>query len=264
MKKFITIIVLIVVCAVSVVALVGCNRDKTITVGYTVYEPMNYTESGVFKGFDTELAQKVFEELGYKVIFKEITWSQKYIDLNSGNIDCIWNGFTSNGSDDGIARSQLVDFSYNYMVNYQAVVIHNDNAAKYSDKASFKDVLGYAEGGSAGYAYAKELSGVEPSTVNKQTDAILQVNSKSGEFAVVDYLLANSIVGKGDFSNLSFLAALNSEIEYYAIGFKKGSELTAKVNELLEKYAADGSLLKIATKYGLDNAVITDFTSQKN
>ena len=62
---------------------------------------------------------------------------------------------------------------------------------------------------------------------------------------------------------MAFVAELNSEAEYYAIGFKKGSDLTAKVNETLEKFGKNGKLAEIAAKYQLDNAVITDYTSQK-
>ena len=90
---------------------------KTVVVGYTIYEPMNYFDAnGKLIGYDTELAEAVFGNLGYKVIFQEIDWSSKYTDLNSGTIDCVWNGFTCNtADDDGILRSDKVDFSYNYM-----------------------------------------------------------------------------------------------------------------------------------------------------
>ena len=197
-------------------------------------------------------------------MFKEIEWNKKYVDLNAGTIDCIWNGFTSNGVDDGTPRAELVDFSYNYMKNYQAVVVKAADKANYTDKnTSFAGKQGYVEAESAGQGYAEDFTDATISTANNQMAAIMQVKAGAGDFAVVDYLLANSIIGKGDFANLAYVENLNSEIEYYAIGFKKGSELTAKVNELLEKYGEDGTLIEIATKYQLENAVITDFSSQK-
>ena len=267
MKKTLIIMLAVAILATCCIAGFGaCTDDKTITVGYTLYNPMNYEDdNGELIGFDTDLAKKVFEELGYKVVFKEIEWNKKYVDLNAGTIDCIWNGFTSNSiDDDGTPRAELVDFSYNYMKNYQAVVVKADDKANYTDKnTSFVGKQGYVEAESAGQGYAKDFTDATISTANNQMTAIMQVKAGAGDFAVVDYLLANSIIGKGDFANLAYVENLNSEIEYYAIGFKKGSELTAKVNELLEKYGEDGTLIEIATKYQLENAVITDFSSQK-
>ena len=100
------------------------TEAQTIVVGYTIYEPMNYfDENNKLVGYDTELAEAVFGNLGYKVLFQEIDWSSKYTDLNSGTIDCVWNGFTCNtADDDGILRSEKVDFSYNYMENRQVII----------------------------------------------------------------------------------------------------------------------------------------------
>ena len=234
-------------------------KKEVITVGYTIYEPMNYLdESGTLVGFDTELAQKVFENLGYEVIFKEIKWENKYTDLSSGNIDCIWNGFTANSADDdGVLRSEKVDFSYNYMENLQVVVIKDGTSE------DLTGLIGVAEAGSAGESYAKDLEG--PATikgVTKQTDALLEVNTGSADFAVLDAQLANSYCGKGDYASLKIVDALSSDVEYYAIGFAKGSDLTAKVNGELEKLAADGTIKALGEKYGVENSVITDFSSQ--
>lgn len=270
MKKAVVktlIAVMAIVMAIGMcVGLTACNKDngEVITVGYTDYEPMNYTENGKLVGFDTELAEAVFTELGYKVVFKEIDWSKKYIDLNAGTISCIWNGFTSNSEDDGKPRSEYVDFSYNYMLNAQAVVIDKKDAATLTGAEAFKGKIGYVEAESAGDEYAgKKLAEAIIKTATKQSDAIMQVKSGAASFAVVDYQYANSIVGKGDFENLTMVESLKSEEEFYAIGFKKGSDLTAKVNEVLEKLAKDGTIMKIAEKYNVQTSVITDFSSQK-
>ena len=260
------IAVMAVVMAVGMcVGLTACNKDEVITVGYTIYEPMNYEDAnGNLIGFDTDLAKAVFEELGYKVTFKEIVWDKKYVDLNAGTITCIWNGFTSNSSDDNVPRSEIVDFSYNYMLNAQAVVINSADAATLTSADAFKDKIGYVEAESAGDGYAKAtLTGAIIRPATKQSDAIMQVKSGAASFAVVDYQYANSIVGKGDYANLTMVNSLKSEEEFYAIGFKKGSELTAKVNEVLEKFAKDGTITKIATKYNVQTSVITDFSDQK-
>ena len=85
----------------------------------------------------------------------------------------------------------------------------------------------------------------------------------TADFAVVDAQLAKSYVGKGDYADLKILDDLSSDVEFYAIGFKKGSDLTAKVNAELEKLAADGTIATLAEKYGVSNTAITDFADQK-
>ena len=125
MKKIFALILAVLMIASCFVgcapAQTGGEEQKTVVVGYTIYEPMNYKdESGKLIGFDTELAEAVFAKLGYKVLFQQIDWEAKYTDLNAGTIDCIWNGFTCNSADkDGIQRADKVDFSYKYMENQQ-------------------------------------------------------------------------------------------------------------------------------------------------
>ena len=259
MKKILALIlaVMMIVCCFA-----GCSKEETIVVGYTIYEPMNYLdENGKLIGFDTELAEAVFGNMGYKVIFKEIQWENKYTDVNSDTIDCIWNGFTCNSADDdGVQRSEKVDFSYNYMENRQVIVVKKDSGIAAASDLNGK--IGLAESGSAGESYAKSFEGVVYKSAVKQTDTLLEVKSATADFAVVDAQLAKSYVGKGDYADLMIVDALSSDVEYYAIGFKKGSDLTAKVNEQLVKLAADGTISKLAEKYGVATTAITDFSDQ--
>ncbi|MDD6478781.1 MAG: transporter substrate-binding domain-containing protein [Oscillospiraceae bacterium] len=239
-------------------------KKPTIVVGYTIYEPMNYKdENGKLIGFDTDLAVAVFENLGYDVLFQEIVWENKYTDLNGGTIDCIWNGFTANSADDdGIARSEKVDFSYNYMENRQVVVVKKDSGIKTA--ADLNGKLGSGESGSAGETYAEGFKGTTFKGFTKQTDCLFEVKSGTVDFAVLDAQLANSYCGKGDYENLMVVEALTSDVEYYAIGFKKGSELTAKVNAQLEALAKDGTLDTLGKKYPkVANSIIKDFADQK-
>ncbi len=238
-------------------------QQKSIVVGYTIYKPMNYEdEKGELVGYDTDLAKAVFENLGYKVIFKEIEWDSRYTDLNSGTIDCIWNGFTCNSADDdGVLRSEKVDFSYNYMENRQVVVVKKDSAIKTA--ADLKGKFGAAESGSAGETYGKSFEGASIKGFIKQTDCLTEVKSGTADFAVLDAQLAKSYCGNGDYANLTMVEDLSSDVEYYAIGFEKGSDLTAKVNEQLEKLGADGTIKKLAEKYGVATTAISDFSDQK-
>ena len=261
MKRLIAIVLAVMLLAVC---FAGCKgNEKTIVVGYTKYPPMNYMENDKLVGFDTELAEKVFANLGYKVIFKEIQWENKYTDLNSKDIDCIWNGFTCNAadSDDGIQRSEKVDFSYKYMKNRQVVVVKKGSGI--TSAADLSGKLAGAEAGSAGETYAAQFSGVTVKPFGTQMECLMDVNSGTTAFAVADALLVESVVGKGDYANLTILNDLSSDIEYYAIGFRKNSDLTAKVNAELEKLAAEGYLMTLAQKYKVDATVVTDFSDQK-
>ena len=260
MKKIIALLMMI---AMVLTCFAGCGSKDVITVGYTIYEPMNYLdEEGKLIGYDTELAEKVFGNLGYEVLFQEIVWDNKYTDLDSGAIDCVWNGFTCNTKDDdGIARADKVDFSYNYMENRQVVVVKKDaNITKAED---LKGKFGVAESGSAGETYAKAFKDTSFKGFTKQTECLTEVKSKTADFAVVDAQLAKSYCGKGDYEDLVIVDALSSDVEYYGIGFKKNSELTAKVNEQLEKLGADGTIEALAKKYGVENTAIKDFSDQK-
>ena len=240
----------------------NATTEKILTIGYTLYEPMNYKdEEGNLIGFDTELAEAVCKDLGYTPVFKLIDWGNKYVDLNAGTIDCIWNGFTANtADDDGVARADKVDFSYNYMGNKQVIVAKDDTTIKAA--ADLKGKKGAAEKGSAGETYAKTFEGATIKTVAYQTDALMEVNSSTADFAVLDEQLAKSMCGKGNYANIKIVEGIESEAEYYAIGFKQGSELTAQVNASLKRLAADGTITTIAKKYEVENTAVVDFSDQ--
>ena len=262
MKK---ILALLLVLAMAAFLFASCDMRDTIIVGYTVYKPMNYeNDNGELVGFDTDLAKAVFEDkLGYKVIFKEIKWDQKYLELNSGTIDCIWNGFTANTADsDGIARSEKVDFSYNYMLNKQVVVMKSELAATVTGFDSLAGKVGAVEVGSAGATHREKLTGSVEKACDSQLDALQNLTLGTADFVVLDEQLATAYVGKGDYTGFEVVSILSGDPEYYAIGFKKDSALTAEVNRALEELAADGTIDTIAKRYNLVTA-ITDYADQK-
>lgn len=272
MKRIAALILAALMVASMAFCFASCATDKkVITVGYTDYPPMNYLdENNELVGFDTELAKAVFTNLGYdEVVFKLIKWENRYTDLESGNVDCLWNGFTANTADpDGVMRAEKVDFSYNYMENRQVVVVKASEVATLQAssvpvKELLKDKIGYVEASSAGEGYAAEFEGAIIKQATKQTDAIMQVKSGAAYFAVVDAQLARSLAGKGDYADLAIYDAMSSDVEYYAVGFEKGSELTAQVNAQLEALAADGTIMALAEKYEVATTVITDFSDQK-
>jgi len=239
------------------------NAGKTkakLVCGVTDFEPMNYKDdNGNWTGFDTDFAKLVGAKLNMDVEFQEIEWDQRYNELNSGNIDCIWNGFTANSTDDGRKRSDFVDFSYGYMLNQQCVVIKKENADKFKRIEDLKGKTAAAEKGSAGEDTAKKAIGKDENiiTCEAQIDAFMEVKTGAVDCAVVDILLAQRIAGAGDYSDLAIAnISLNSEI--YAIGFKKGSPLTAKVNSAMKELFADGKMEALAKKYNLENSLKLD------
>ena len=260
MKKILAILL----CAFMILpCFVGCGSKNELVIGYTDYKPMNYTDdNGELVGFDTEFAKAVCEKLGYTPKFQLIEWNNKYMELEGGTIDCVWNGFTYNcADDDGVQRSDKVDFSYAYMNNEQCVVVKADRLAELNDKAALAGKTVSAENGSAGEGVAKELTGNKENYIGAtaQTDTLKELASGNVDFVVIDKTMAKSMVGQGDYSSLAIADNIEIEGEQYAIGFKKGSDLTAKVNQAIKELAEDGTLDRLAEKYGLTNYLIKEY-----
>ena len=205
--------------------------DKgTLTIGITIYDPMNYyDDNGKLVGF--ELADK--------------------------QIDCIWNGLTITEE-----RKENMDFSESYIKNMQVMVINKANADKFTDTASLADATVVAEVSSAGETAIAEDENLSKATyvsVPKQTDALLEVKSGTADAAVLDYTLAKSMVGEGtDYSDLMLVPDVELAVEEYAIGFRQGSSMVAKVNEAIAKVIESGKLDEIAEKYDLTESLISN------
>lgn len=254
MKKLTAILLAALMLACAFVSC-GEKEDNTLVCGVTIFENMNEKdENGNWTGFESEFAMEVGKIIGMEVAFQEIDWEQKYNELNSGAIDCIWNGFTANSSDNGVKRSDLVDFSYGYMLNQQCIVVKKDNVADYTSADALAGKTACVEGGSAGAAYASSVTD-KVNTAPSQIDAFPEVKSGAVDFIVVDILLAKNLCGNGDYADLAIVEAIELESEIYAIGFKKGSDLTAKVNDAIKQLDESGKLMELATKYGFENVL---------
>ena len=223
-------------------------KDKgEMVIGYTVYEPMNYTDdSGKLVGFDTEFAEAVCEKLGVTPKFVEIDWDNKFLELDSKSIDCIWNGMTIT---DEVTKNTSV--TKPYVKNAQVVVMKADKVAEYTTPESMKDLKFAAEAGSAGES-AIEENGLDANytAVAAQTDAMLEVMSGSVDACVIDNTMATAMTGEGT-SYASLAAGIELTSEEYGIGFRKGSDLTEEVNKILDELKQDGTLQKLADTYQL-------------
>lgn len=223
------------------------NKGKMI-VGITEYKPMNYYENKqktVLTGFDTEFAQAVGQKLGVEVEFIVIDWDNKWSELKSKSLDAIWNGMTI--TDEVKANASVTNA---YVKNAQVVVMKASEASKYKTLDDMKDVSFAVEAGSAGEDVLKDEKMSNYTSVTAQSDALMEVQSGSADACIIDLTMANAMTGEGtSYADLAQVMSLNEE--EYGIAFRKGSDMTAKVNEIMAEMKADGSLQKLADKYSL-------------
>ena len=218
-----------------------------MVIGYTVYEPMNYTDAdGNFTGFDTELATAVCEKLGVEPEFVEINWDTKVVELDAKSIDCIWNGMTL--TDDIMANAATTKA---YAKNAQVVVVKDG-----TDYSSTADLVGktvVAEAGSAGEAAIEgdeNLAQADYVSKSVQTDCLMEGAAGTADAAVLDLTLANAMIGEGtDYASLKIVDELNAE--EYGVAFRKGSDAAAAVDAAFDELKADGTMQALADKYDL-------------
>ena len=218
-----------------------------LVIGYTVYEPMNYTDAdGNFTGFDTELATAVCEQLGVEPEFVEINWDTKIVELDAKSIDCIWNGMTL--TDDIMANTATTKA---YAKNAQVVVVKD--GADYTSTADLVGKTVVAEAGSAGEAAIADdenLSQADYVSKSVQTDCLMEVAAGTADAAVLDLTLANAMIGEGtDYASLKIVDELNAE--EYGVAFRKGSDAAAAVDDAFDALTADGTMQALADKYDL-------------
>ena len=231
---------------------------KTFTVGFDAeYPPYGYMDdNGEYTGFDLELAQAVCDLEGWKLVQKPINWDSKDMELNSGSIDCIWNGFTMTGREDDYT------FSVPYVDNSQVIVV-----AENSGISTLADLAGKIVGVQAASAALDLLQSEEEGGQKALADTFGSLN----EFA--DYNTAFTELQAGALDALAIDVGvakyqLNSRgegfmildetlnTEQYAIGFRKGDqELCDIVNADLQKLANDGTVAELAEKYEIADMV---------
>lgn len=226
------------------------QEKGTLVVGITDFAPMDYKDdNGEWIGFDADMARKVADELGVKAEFVVIDWSNKALELQNKSIDCVWNGMTLT---DEVKNSMST--SKAYALNGQVAVVAADKASQYQTEESMKGLRFAVEDGSAGKAVVEE-QGYEFTNVADQAAALMEVAAGTSDACVIDLLMAGAMIGEGtSYPNLTYTVQFNSE--EYGIGFRKGSDLTEKVNELMKGFSDDGSLMEVANTYGVQDAII--------
>lgn len=225
------------------------QNKGTLVIGITEYAPMNYLdENDEWTGFDTEFARAVAEKLDVTAEFIEIEWDSKIFELNSKAIDCVWNGMTL--TDEVLNSMNCTD---PYVVNAQVLVMNRDSIGDYTTIESLADLTFAAEAGSAG-AKAIEAAGYTYTEVGTQADALMEVAAGAEDACVIDITMARAMTGEGtSYENLTYGLAFTTE--NYGIGFRKDSDITSKVNEIITELYEDGTLPALAEKYDLTLAM---------
>ena len=230
--------------------LAAVKAKGVLVVGITDFEPMDYKdENGNWIGFDADLANAFAQKLGVAVEFTEINWDNKILELNGGNIDCIWNGMTLTSE-----VTSAADCSNPYMLNAQVVVMSAAKAADYADIESMKDLTFAVEAGSAGEQAVQEL-GYNSTPVTAQADALMEVQAGTSDAAVIDLLMAIAMTGEGT-NYPDLVSTVNLNEEQYGVAFRQGSDLVAELNQFFADAYADGTLDSMAELYGLAGSVI--------
>ncbi len=223
--------------------------DGTFIVGFDQdFPPMGFVgDDGEYTGFDLELAKEVAGRLGLEFVAQPIAWDAKDMELNSGTIDCIWNGFTMNGREDDYTWSEP------YMDNSQVFVVAADSGI-----SSFADLAGKiveVQADSSAEAALKDNTELTGSFGTLQTTPDYNTAFMDLEMGAVDAIAMDVIVAgyqmeqRDDGSGYVILEETLAS-EEYGIGFKKGNEeLRDKVQATLEEMAEDGTLKDISDKW---------------
>ena len=219
----------------------------TLIVGFDQdFPPMGFVgDDGEYTGFDLELAQEVAKRLGLEYKAQPIAWDSKDMELESGNIDCIWNGFTMTGREDDYTWTEP------YMANQQVFVVANDSDINSQADLAGKIVEVQADSSAeAALKEAPELTATfkELLTTADYNTAFMDLEQGAVDAIAMDVIVAGYQIQQRN-ADFKILDDSLSE-EEYGVGFKKGNtELRDKVQATLEEMAEDGTLQEVSEKW---------------
>lgn len=221
----------------------------TFTVGFDQdFPPMGFVgDDGEYTGFDLDLAKEVASRLGLEFVPQPIAWDAKDMELESGTIDCVWNGFTINGREDAYTWSEP------YMDNSQVFVVAADSGI-----ATLADLAGKiveVQADSSAEAALKddaELAGTFGTlqTTPDYNTAFMDLEMGAVDAIAMDVIVAGYQLEQRGESDAYVILDETLASEEYGVGFKKGNEeLRDKVQAALEEMAADGTMAKISDQW---------------
>lgn len=235
------------------------NDARTLIVGFDAsFPPYGYQEeSGEYVGFDLDLAEEVCKRNGWKLVKQPIDWDSKDMELNSGSIDCIWNGFTMNG------REEEYTWSVPYVDNSQVVIVKADSDIhKLSDMAD--KIVAVQADSSALAAFTGEDATDENKVLCESFRDLQQVGDYNNAFmnlesGMVDAICMDIGVAKYQIESRGDAFRMLDESvssEQYGIGFKKGNDtLRDTVQNTLFAMSEDKTFETIAKEWGLTDCI---------
>lgn len=259
------IAVMVMVFAIVLSALVGCDKEAkkeqgdTFTVGFDAeFPPYGYKDdNGEYVGFDLDLAQEVCTRRGWQLVKQPIDWDSKDMELNSGSIDCIWNGFTMNG------RETKYTWSVPYVDNSQVVIVKQGSDIQTLQDLQGKIVVVQADS-SALAAFTGEDASEENIALCESFRELQQVADYNSAFMNLESGMVDAIcmdIGVANYQiasrgNVFQLLEEQVSSEVYGIGFKLGNEtLRDEVEETLREMQQDGTFERIANDWALSDCV---------
>lgn len=235
------------------------NDDSTLIVGFDAeFPPYGYKdENGEYVGFDLDLAAEVCERRGWTLVKQPIDWNSKDMELSSGSIDCIWNGFTING------RENEYTWSVPYVDNSQVVIVKKDSGITTLADLADKVVVVQTDS-SALAAFTGEGATEENIALCKSFAELQQVADYNSAFMNLESGMVDAIcmdIGVAQFqveSRGDEYVILEEHVssEAYGVGFKLGNEeLRDAVQETLRDMEEDGTFAAIAEEWGLSDCI---------
>lgn len=250
MKKLCTcVIAMLCLCSLA-----GCSKgntstaeDKTLVIGIDdTFAPMGFkNDKGEIVGFDIEVAKEVAKKIGKEVTFQNIDWDLKETELETGNIDFIWNGYSVTEE-----RKEKVLFSDSYMENRQIIITLNDK--EINTKADLAGKVVSVQKNSSAYdavtndkEFTKALKNSQPIQFDTNNDCFMDLEAGRSDAIVVDETLARYYM-KQQANDIYKVLEDNFGTEEYAVGMRKAdSELCKSINQAMQEMKDDGSFDKI-------------------
>lgn len=265
MKKRNRVLLALAACATLILAACGAKKEthtdswstiesnKSITIGFdNTFVPMGFEDkNGENVGFDIDLATAVFEKYGIAITWQPIDWDLKETELNNGNIDLIWNGYTATDE-----RREKVLFTHSYMANEQVLVTKKSSGI--AAVADMKDKLLGAQAGSSGYEafeaqpetlkdLVKNAEATQYATFN---EALIDLQNDRIDGLLIDRVYANYYLQQEGILEDYNIILVGYETESFGIGARKADkELVEKINKALEELYADGTFQEISDKW---------------
>lgn len=227
--------------------------DKFVLGFDANFPPYGYKDdNGEYVGFDLDLAQEVCDRNGWELVKQPIDWDAKDMELSSGTIDCIWNGFTMDGREDDYTWSDP------YVDNSQVVVVAENAGIKSLDDLAGKIVEVQADSSALAALEGdqKELADTfgQLTQVPDYNTAFMDLEAGAAEAVAMDVGVSKYQIESRGGGYVALDEPISSE--QYAVGFKKGNEkLRDQVQKTLNEMAEDGTFMKIAEKWGVEDAV---------